>query len=89
MTLRELGALMDRRDKELEWSDYQSAKICALLANINRDPKKGKVYKVTDFMSTYEHKPAEPQTPEQMIDNLHGIMGFNQSEMITIWPEAN
>lgn len=68
LTLREYSALSDRWQSQLEWSDFQSAKICAILANINRDPKKSEIYSTEDFMVTGMANRGQKQSPDDMLE---------------------
>jgi hypothetical protein len=52
---------------EQEWQNYRTGLICAVLVNINRDPKKSKVYSPQDFMPGREHQKHVEQTPEEML----------------------
>ena len=50
--------------------DARSALICAMLANINRDPKKrSKAFTVEDFMPKYE-KEREVKSAEEMLETV-------------------
>jgi len=50
LTLIEYDALLERHSTEQEWLNYRPALICALLANINRDPKSSRTFSPQDFM---------------------------------------
>ena len=67
ITLAELNVLMERRAYDLERQDYHAALICSVLANINRDPRKGKTYSPSDFMFTRKESPKK-QTPQDMLE---------------------
>lgn len=69
--MREIDALLERYRLSLEREDYHSALICAVLANINRDPKKGKTFTPADFMPS-KVKPRRKQTPEEMLEVVKG-----------------
>ena len=50
--------------------DARAALICAMLANINRDPKKrSKAFTVEDFMPKYE-KEREIKSAEEMLETV-------------------
>jgi len=66
LTMREVHALAERYNNEQESLNKRTALICAVLANINRDPKRNPTpFTVDDFMPTKQEK---EQTPEQMAD---------------------
>lgn len=46
--------------------DLLVGQICALIANVNRS-KDTKAYKPADFMIPWDQKPAERQSPSQML----------------------
>lgn len=50
MTLAQFIALLRQHRNSEERNDYRAALVCAVMANIHRDPKKSKVYKPEDFM---------------------------------------
>lgn len=43
-----------------ERADLRNGILCALIANVNRDPKRGKPSKPTDFMPFYKPAPPKP-----------------------------
>jgi len=49
----------------IERQDYHAGLICAVLANINRDPKRSKVFTPQDFMPGKTEK--KQQTAEEMM----------------------
>ena len=61
--MREFSALSDRFKDTQAWLDYRAAQICAVMANMWRDPK-SKPLTPADFMPKHESK---KQTPEQML----------------------
>lgn len=58
---------MQRHNIFLEWQNYQSALICSVLTNINRDPRKSKVYTPQDFMPSRRAEKRK-QSPEEMLE---------------------
>ena len=52
-----------------EWrSDYRSAEIVTMLANVNRDAKKRKEpYRVSDFITKFGERSAESLKPTQTV----------------------
>ena len=75
MTLREFMVYYEQQMKhkrdELKIHERFSARICAMLANINRDTKKrSRPYKEDEFMSGYKKKPL---TPEQFAEMLKAV----------------
>jgi hypothetical protein len=48
-----------------ERADLRSALIATVLANVNRDPKKQRAFKLDDFLLRFEEKPA--QTADEML----------------------
>jgi len=50
----------------LERQDYRAALICAVLANIHRDPKRSQPFSPAEFLPGYQKK--ENQTPDQMLN---------------------
>lgn len=67
--MRELSALIDRYSEvmnaDIERQDYRTALICAVLANINRDPKaKPEPFNPKDFMPSYSQE-TERKTVEE------------------------
>ena len=67
LTLREYKALSNRFKDAQDWLNYRAALICAVMANMWRDPKKTKPFKPQDFMP---HTETKRQTPEQMLANV-------------------
>jgi len=59
---------MSRYEMKLERDSYQTALICSVLCNINRDPKRGKTYKPEDFMPRKGRK--KPQTAEGILEKV-------------------
>ena len=77
MTVAELGQRMPSAELT-EWmaffslepwgtevEDWRAALVASVIANVNRDPKKGKVFQPTDFMPRYERPSVEEQSWEQ------------------------
>ena len=58
-----------------EWrSDYRSAEIVTMLANVNRDAKKRKEpYRVTDFITKFGERSAESLKPKQTVEQQVSI----------------
>ena len=57
-------------EERSDWrADYRTALICALTANIHRDPKKGKAYKPEDFMPK-QGKETKPMNEQEMLSQL-------------------
>ncbi len=56
---------MERHVNKEDWQNFRSAQICALLANINRDPKQTRAYEIQDFMPG-KVKHQRQQSPEEM-----------------------
>lgn len=75
LTFKEFDALLKRQAANIERQDFRAGLICAVLANINRDPKKSKVFTPQDFMPS-KPKPAAPaQNPEEMFELINLIYG--------------
>lgn len=51
----------------VERLEYMIAIMCSLLANINRDPREGRIYTPEDFLPRYG---ANVQTPEQQLETI-------------------
>lgn len=69
LTARKYRALTERLQVLHDWENYRSALICAVMANIHRDPKAGKTYSPQDFMPD-KPKQKQKQTPEQMLNMI-------------------
>jgi hypothetical protein len=78
LTLRELTALIKRHEQEQEWQDYQTARICSMLYNINRDPKRSKAVTPHDFMVTGNPQSKSKQTPDQMLEILKDWAAYSE-----------
>ena len=65
LTLKQFNALLERYELSRERQDYRAALICAVLANIHRDPKRSQPFTPDCFMPGYHKK--ETQTPGQML----------------------
>ena len=50
LTLREFGLLLDRYVENEEKADRRVGRVLAMIANVNKDPKKGKAYSEDDFI---------------------------------------
>lgn len=72
--MAQFNAMAEQYTKEQDWLDFRSAQICAVMANCHRDPKKGKAFKVGDFMPKREAKKSPtPVTGEQMLERVRII----------------
>ena len=69
LTLTQFNALMDRFQVQQERQDYRAGLICAVLANIYRDPGKSKPFTTQDFMLG-QRREQHKQTPEQMLNAI-------------------
>lgn len=68
--MAQFDALLRQYIEEQKKLDSRTALICAVLANINRNPKKkSKAFNVEDFMPKYE-KVRQVQTPEEMLETV-------------------
>ena len=66
LTLKEYGLLVDRYTEKEEIADRRIGRILAMIANANRDPKKGKPYTEEDFIAKKKrHVSNKPQTVEE------------------------
>jgi hypothetical protein len=70
---------MERLKAHNERDEYHSALICAVLCNINRDPKKSKTFTPQDFMPS-KAKPEAKQTPEQMLNAVKGWQALYEAK---------
>jgi hypothetical protein len=68
LTPIQLNALLHRFLEAQKRLDGRTALICAVLANIYRDPKKHEPFTIEDFMPG-EKKPKK-QTPEEMLEKI-------------------
>ena len=63
-----------------EWrADYRAGLICALIANVNRDPKKTpKPFSAADFMQQWDKEPVKPRKPQSLEEqkNLLTILAY-------------
>ena len=68
LTLRELMALMERFEAAVDWMNYRSSIICAVIANAFRDTKKRrKAFTPWDFIPAIgEESERQEQTPTEM-----------------------
>jgi len=70
LTLAQFDALVQQYIEEQKKLDSRAALICAVLANINRNPKKkSKAFTVEDFMPKYE-KVRGIKSPEEMLETV-------------------
>lgn len=82
--MREYMALVDRHNAALERADYRAGLICAVLANINRDPKRrSQPYEPADFMPRkVVPQPAQAAPHEELDDIL--ALGAALGAMVVI-----
>lgn len=88
MTLSEIYKMYDYRIKknnmDNELSDRRTARICALLANINRDKKrKPNPFSENDFMPRIKEKHKKEQTTDQMYMILKAFTIANGGKDLT------
>jgi hypothetical protein len=80
LTLKELSALIERYNDQVEMDNIRFGQLIALTANIHRDPKKrSKPFTAGDFFHITERKRApEPKklTPEEAIEYLRRQNAF-------------
>lgn len=70
--MREFSGLLNRWQLQQEREDRRAATICAVLAELQRDPKKRKrPFEVKDFMPKFGGN--EPSGPEQMLRVVHSL----------------
>ncbi len=72
MSSREFGEWVEFAKIEPfgDWrADLRSATICQILANVNRNPKKTKPYRVEDFMPRFERPERQPQSDDEILHN--------------------
>lgn len=75
-------ALLARRGADLERTNYHAALICAVLANINRDPKRRPVpYQVADFMPQKAQPMASLMSEEDHLADLLALAGAMGAEV--------
>lgn len=65
--MREVGVLIERHNEDMERQDFHAALVCAVLANVNRDPKR-EPFTPSDFMPSYDHEgqPAKEEEKEEL-----------------------
>ncbi len=66
-SLEQINALTDRHKEQKKETEYLSALLCSVIANVNKG--KGKSYKPSDFM----RKEKKMQTTEQMLMILQAL----------------
>ncbi len=79
--MREYAALLERHIANIKRQDYHAALICAVLANINRDPqKKPDPFTPADFMPSL----AVPEKEEEgeALDHILKLAGDLGAEVI-------
>lgn len=65
MTHKEFMAAVKGYKESQKMDDIRTARVCAVIAEVNRNPKKrGAPWKIEDFMPKMEKK---KQTPEEML----------------------
>ena len=78
--MRELNALAERYNINLERQDYHAALICALLANIYRDSdKKPEPFQPSDFMPQREMSGAVEQPQAAPHEELDDLLAFGRA----------
>jgi hypothetical protein len=63
----ELRELLDKWREKQQREDYRAAKICVLLAEVNRDQKKKPIpFEVWDFFTSLEPLKPAPPSPQEL-----------------------
>lgn len=75
LTLRELVWMSEGRSRE-GWN--HTAAVLAMLANVNRDPKKGRPLKLADFHPMHEAAAPAQQLPKVEVSLLKTIFVENR-----------
>jgi len=75
MTTKELSLYCEMQNKRIKDNNYmddlRTARVCQLLANINRDSKKrSKPYTEKDFMPTYE----KPKRKKMKVEHMEAFL---------------
>lgn len=74
---------MERRNADVERADYHAALICAVLANINRDPKRTpRAFTSADFMPQPQRPEAEASDPDDHLNDLLALAGSLGAEVV-------
>lgn len=68
LTLKEYSLLVDRYMENEEKADRRVGRLMAMLANLNKDPKKGKSYSEDDFI------PRAKETKVQSVEEQKAIL---------------
>jgi len=71
--MAEYDALLGRRREAKEWQDYRAGLVCSVLANVWRDPKKGKALTPQDFMPGASRAARPRMTAEDMLHEVKVI----------------
>ena len=70
LTLAQFNALAKRYLGAEERQDWRAGQICAVIANVNRDPKKRtQAYEAKDFMPSRRQQ-KKPLSDKQMLDQI-------------------
>ena len=83
LTFAQFDVLSQQYIEEQKKLDSRTALICAVLANINRNPKKkSKAFTVEDFMPKYERE-RQVKSAEEMLETVklwNTILGGNEAK---------
>lgn len=79
LTLKEFNLLMKRHKEQRSAEMFNSALICATIANVNRT--KGKAYTPMDFMPKEEEKPKKKMSIAEMVNVLKAVTASNGGEI--------
>lgn len=77
LTILEFNLLIERHKEKLSADKYNSALICSVIANVNR--QKGKAFQPSDFMPKDRTKKVMPM--EEMLEVLKSITVKNGGEI--------
>ena len=78
LTIKEFNSLCHRHRENKRAELFNSALICATIANVNR--KKGKAYSPDDFMPKIKKKPKQ-MSIEEMVEILKQVTVANGGEV--------
>lgn len=79
LTLKEFNLLMKRHKEQRSAEMFNSALICATIANVNRT--KGRAYSPMDFMPKEETKPKKKMSIAEMVNVLKAITASNGGDI--------
>lgn len=79
LTLKEFNLLMKRHKEQRSAEMFNSALICATIANVNRS--KGRAYTPMDFMPKEEVKPKKKMSIAEMVNVLKQVTASNGGEV--------